>query len=231
MNGSIPHQPLSTEIRPLTYTRDDLIAGCNFINIFPSPPNMSRIRRAMNIFNAGAVHLIQNGKGNHQIYAVQSESGSTHFYTVQGSNMSDLICECPDTHNGFECKHVFAVRYFNEQRREQAQIVEWEEYEANRGCAEDMVEGRRAAHLAESNATYQVAKARIDQERPISYNRPDSLTRRGDVLIARFHYNHSWKPNKAIADWREVILYLFPNAHIVKTTADRKNNVRCYFKL
>ena len=77
----------------------------------------------MNIFNAGAVHLIQNGKG-HQIYAVQSESDSVHFYTVQGEDMASLICECPDTLNGFECKHVFAVRYFNEQRREQAQIAE-----------------------------------------------------------------------------------------------------------
>ena len=112
----------------------------------------------MNIFNAGAVHLIQNGKGNHQIYAVQSESDSAHFYTVQGEDMASLICECPDTLNGFECKHIFAVRYFNEQRREQAQITEYEEYEANRGCAEDYAEGNRAAHLAESSATYAYAE-------------------------------------------------------------------------
>ena len=158
MNSSIPHHPLSTEIQPLSYSKDDLIAGCQFIDISPSPPNMNRIRRAMNIFNAGAVHLIQNGKGNHQIYAVQSESDSAHFYTVQGEDMASLICECPDTLNGFECKHVFAVRYFNDQRREQAQIAEYEEYEANRGCAEDYAEGNRSAHLAESSATYAYAE-------------------------------------------------------------------------
>ena len=158
MNSSIPHHPLSTEIQPLSYSKDDLIAGCQFIDISPSPPNMNRIRRAMNIFNAGAVHLIQNGKGNHQIYAVQSESDSAHFYTVQGEDMASLICECPDTLNGFECKHIFAVRYFNDQRREQAQIAEYEEYEANRGCAEDYAEGNRAAHLTESSATYAYAE-------------------------------------------------------------------------
>ena len=158
MNSSIPHHPLSTEIQPLSYSKDDLIAGCQFIDISPSPPNMNRIRRAMNIFNAGAVHLIQNGKGNHQIYAVQSESDSAHFYTVQGEDMASLICECLDTLNGFECKHIFAVRYFNDQRREQAQIAEYEEYEANRGCAEDYAEGNRAAHLTESSATYAYAE-------------------------------------------------------------------------
>ena len=72
--------------------------------------------------------------------------------------MASLICECPDTLNGFECKHIFAVRYFNEQRREQAQIAEHEEYEANRGCAEDYAEGNRSAHLAESSATYAYAE-------------------------------------------------------------------------
>ena len=180
MNNSIPHQPVSTEIQQLRYSRDDLIAGCQFIDVSPSPPNMNRIRRAMNIFNAGAVHLIQNGKGNHQIYAVQSESDSTHFYTVQGKDMAHLTCECPDFHNGWECKHIFAVRYFNEQRREQAMIATYEEYEADRGCAMDYENGNRAAHLAEASAAYQAAKARIDQEPPaISYNRPDSLTRRG----------------------------------------------------
>ena len=157
MNSSISHQPVSIEIRPLSYSKDDLIAGCQFINIFPSPPNMRRIRRAMNIFNAGAVHLIQNGKGNHQIYAVQSESDSTHFYAVQGEDMAHLTCECPDALNGFECKHIFAVRYFDEQRREQAMIADYQAYEANRGCAEDLAEGKRAAHLAESSATYAYA--------------------------------------------------------------------------
>ena len=79
--------------------------------------------------------------------------------------------------------------------------------------------------------TYQQAKARIHQEPPISYNRPDSLTRRGNLLIARFHYNHSWQAEQAIDDWQGVILYLFPKANIIKTTADRKNNIRCYFAL
>lgn len=77
---------------------------------------------------------------------------------------------------------------------------------------------------------YQQAQARIDQEPPISYNRPDSLTRRGDMLIARFAYNSRWTPEQAITDWREVILSLFPNATVIKTTADRRNHIRCYFR-
>ena len=79
--------------------------------------------------------------------------------------------------------------------------------------------------------TYQQAKARINQEPPISYNRPDSLTRRGAVLISRFRYGFRWTAERAIADWREVILSLFPNAKVIKTTADRRNHVRCYFTL
>ena len=78
---------------------------------------------------------------------------------------------------------------------------------------------------------YQRAQARINALPPISYSRPDSLTRRGDVLIARFAYGSRWTTAKAIADWREVILSLFPNATVIKTTADRQNNIRCYFTL
>ena len=78
---------------------------------------------------------------------------------------------------------------------------------------------------------YQQAQARINALPLISYNRPDSLTRRGDVLIARFAYNPRWTPEQAIADWREVIRSLFPSATVIKTTADRRNNIRCYFTL
>ena len=78
---------------------------------------------------------------------------------------------------------------------------------------------------------YQQAQARINALPPISYSRPDSLTRRGDVLIARFVYNPRWTAEQATADWREVILSLFPNATVIKTTADRRNHIRCYFTL
>ena len=231
MNSSIPHHPLSTEIRPLTYTRDDLIAGCQFIDISPSPPNMNRIRRAMNIFNAGAVHLIQNGKGNHQIYAVQSESDSAHFYTVQGEDMASLICECPDTLNGFECKHIFAVRYFDEQRREQAMIADYEACEANRGCAEDLGNGNRAAHLAESNGIYQTAKARFNETTTRSAARPDSLTRRNGTLIAAKFYGQ-YDKRMVRQWWSDSIRELFPDATIHKTTVcPRWYTVRCYFSL
>ena len=79
--------------------------------------------------------------------------------------------------------------------------------------------------------TYQQAQSRINALPPISYNRPDSLTRRGDVLIARFRYGFRWTAERAIADWREVIRSLFPGATVIKTTADRQNNIRCYFTL
>lgn len=156
MKSTIVPSPVSIEIRPLSYSKDDLIAGCNFIGVAPSPPNMRRIRRAMNIFNAGAVHFTSSN--GDQCYMVQSESDNNRFYLVQGLDMRSLTCECPDHLNGWECKHIFAVRYFDEQRREQAMIADYEaqaaEYEANRWCAEDLEEGRRAAHLAEPRATY-----------------------------------------------------------------------------
>ena len=173
--------------------------------------------------------ILSKTANNHQIYAVQSESDSAHFYTVQGEDMASLICECPDTLNGFECKHLFAVRLSRRRdSREQSQIAE---YEADCGCACDMEDGNRAAHLAEAASPYQTAKSRINQEAPISYNRPDSLTRRGDVLIARFGYGMNWKADDAIADWQEVIRAMFPTATVVKTTADRRNQIRCYFSL
>ena len=97
---------------------------------------------------------------------------------------------------------------------------------------EDYAEdGSRAAYLAEAASPYQTAKSRINRESPISYNRPDSLTRRGDVLIARFRYGSRWTPEQAIADWRDVIISLFPTAAVIKTTADRQNQIRCYFSL
>ena len=78
---------------------------------------------------------------------------------------------------------------------------------------------------------YQQAQARINALPAISYNRPDSLTRRGDILIARFAYNHRWTAEQAIEDWEAVIQYLFPNAHVIKPTADKRNHIRCYFTL
>ena len=231
MNTIISDSSLSTEIPPSqSFTKDEIDAQCVAIGLYPSPPNRSRIVRALNIYRAGAVHCIQNGNG-HQIYAVQSQSDSTQFYHVQGKDIAHLECECPDTLNGFDCKHLFAVRLARAAAETAEKEREIAEFEADCGCACDMEDGNRAAHLAEAASPYQTAKSRINQEAPISYNRPDSLTRRGDVLIARFGYGMNWKADDAIADWQEVIRAMFPTATVVKTTADRRNQIRCYFSL
>ena len=79
-----------------------------------------------------------------------------------------------------------------------------------------------------SNEAYEHAMELINQLPPTTYNRPDSLSRRGDTLIARFAYNVKWTKKQAIADWRETMQRLFPTATIEKVTADRKNHVRAY---
>ena len=86
-------------------------------------------------------------------------------------------------------------------------------------------------NAVDSISQYEVAKERINQLPNISYDRPDSLTRRNGTLIARFRYGFHWKREAAQADWQAVITRLFPSARIIKTTVDRKRNARCYFSL
>ena len=78
---------------------------------------------------------------------------------------------------------------------------------------------------------YQVAKARIDQLSDFSGYRPDSLTRRGDTLIARRSYPFSYSRAFASQVWATNISELFPEARILRNSVDRKNNARCYFSI
>ena len=78
---------------------------------------------------------------------------------------------------------------------------------------------------------YQQAQARINALSPFSGHRPDSLTRRGDTLIARRGYPFTYKPAFAAILWAANIKELFPEAQIIRNSVDRKNNARCYFRL
>ena len=231
MNTIISDSSLSTEIPPSqSFTKDEIDAQCVAIGLYPSPPNRSRIVRALNIYRAGAVHCIQNGNG-HQIYAVQSQSDSTQFYHVQGKDIAHLECECPDTLNGFDCKHLFAVRLARAAAETAEKEREIAEFEADCGCACDMEDGNRAAHLAEAASPYQTAKSRFNETTTRSAARPDSLTRRNGTLIAAKFYGRYDK--RMIAQWwSDSIRELFPDATIHKTTVcPRWYTVRCYFSL
>ena len=78
--------------------------------------------------------------------------------------------------------------------------------------------------------TYQQAKARFQSStRPA--DKPDSLTRRGNILIAAKYYGNQDK--RMIAKWWEdTIRKLFPAARIHKTTVcQRWYTARCYFTI
>ena len=77
---------------------------------------------------------------------------------------------------------------------------------------------------------YQQAKARFNHPHTRSAARPDSLTRRGSILIAAKFYGQYDK--KMITKWwTDSIRELFPDAIIQKTTVGRWYTVRCYFSI
>ena len=78
---------------------------------------------------------------------------------------------------------------------------------------------------------YQIAKARIAELSDFSGLHPDSLTRRGNVLIARRGYPFTYNPAFASIIWASNIKELFPEARIIRNSVDSKNNARCYFRL
>ena len=78
---------------------------------------------------------------------------------------------------------------------------------------------------------YQKAKARFDSDQTHPGDKPDSLTRRGNTLIAAKFYGSYDK--RFLKDWWEkTIKDLFPSATIHRTTVDKRwHTVRCYFSL
>lgn len=122
-------QPIPTKVM----TIEDIKAECVKIGVEPSRPNIPRVRRAVAIFESGAVEHIEN-----RTYAVRSQSDTSQTYTVQPDH--EIGCDCPDAKNGWECKHQFAVKLHEYQEAENAYCAEKEreieEYEANRFDAE-----------------------------------------------------------------------------------------------
>ena len=81
-------------------------------------------------------------------------------------------------------------------------------------------------------AAYEQAKSAFDQFEWFSYSRPDSLTRRGDVLIARRALSNGRSHESAISEWQELVSDLFDGQVVMYTAnVDRKNNLRVRFSL
>ena len=126
----MPHaQPLATRIM----TIEDIKIECEKIGVAPSRPNIPRVRRAVELFESGAVEHLTN-----RTYAVRSQSDTSQIYNVQPDH--EIGCDCPDAKNGWECKHQFAVKLHEYDQAEQAWIADKErelaEYDANRYDAE-----------------------------------------------------------------------------------------------
>ena len=85
---------------------------------------------------------------------------------------------------------------------------------------------KRAGWTRQTDNPYPQAVSRLNQLHPFS--RPDSLTRRGGVLIARRSYAIPSR-KYAIDDLTEVIQRVFPEAVIINATLDRKGNARVRF--
>ena len=80
-----------------------------------------------------------------------------------------------------------------------------------------------------AHENYQKAKAAFDQFPWISSYRPDSLTRRGDVLIARRALSFGGDLEIAQQEWCELIEGLFEGVAIHRISIDRKRSLRVYF--
>jgi hypothetical protein len=81
-------------------------------------------------------------------------------------------------------------------------------------------------------AAYEKAKATFDQFPKGSFSRPDSLSRNGDVLIARCGLSFSSNIDFNIADWRDLINELFEGQVVIyDIRVDKKKNLRVRFSL
>ena len=77
--------------------------------------------------------------------------------------------------------------------------------------------------------TYQQAKARVESLSPFAFIRPDSLTKRGDTLIARRVFAPRHRELIGLS-WAASVRQLFPEAQIVRTDVDRTYNARCWLR-
>ena len=84
----------------------------------------------------------------------------------------------------------------------------------------------------DGQAAYEQAQAAFDQLHWLSYSRPDSLTRRGDVLIARRALSNGRSHESAISEWQELVSELFSGQVVIyDAKVDPKNNLRVRFSL
>jgi hypothetical protein len=75
---------------------------------------------------------------------------------------------------------------------------------------------------------YQAVKQAFNTLHPFS--RPDSLTRRGEMLILRRGLTRRGR-HGAIRSWEETLRDLIPNARIHKSTIDPKHQLRIWFEI
>ena len=234
MKYTTPAQKVSTSIPMGVYDIETIEAELRILNLPVTRPNIRRMRRAIDLHGRGAV---TGGVGSvhhyGRFYSVRSQT-TDEVYEVSVSHEGDYSCTCPDSAEKLNlCKHSMAVMLYDEQRRDRDMCDKWEaenaEYEADRGCVEDMCEGKRAAHLAESPSSYQVARQRIDQSASRAV-RPDALTRRNGTLILRY-MTPRWDRKVLARMIRKEVLDLFPKATIHRVAVDRRHITRAYISL
>lgn len=146
-NTNQPTESNANAIPSGVYDVDTIRTECEIIGIEPTRPNIRRMRRAIDLHQAGAVNPSPSATG---IYAVQSQTEADTIYVVIEENG----CNCPDakrmdtafdpqpphTLGGYlrhrdtmiRCKHEIAVMLWKEQQSDQAMIARLEEEEADR---------------------------------------------------------------------------------------------------
>ena len=109
-----------------------------------------------------------------------------------------------------------------------AEITEYEIWsdEVNAGVVDEMAEQDEAYH----KRLYQSAKFKFNTLHVFS--QPDSLTRRGEMLILRRAVTVDAANNGVIDDWKETLTDLFKHGvTICHASVDRKYNLRIWFLL
>lgn len=110
------------------------------------------------------------------------------------------------------------------------EISEYNAYldETTESITDDELEAMHRDEVTYQQSLYQTAKARFSILHPFS--QPDSLTRRGTMLIARRKLTIDQARNGAVDDWRSTINRLFRHAvTIYDIDIDRKYNLRVRF--
>ena len=145
MKSTTKHTPQSSPISTGVYDIDTLQTECEVVGVEPTRENIRRMRRAIDLHEAGAVKpfaapavgfFVKSQTDPHELYIVLEHTG----------------CSCPDAkrmnaqfelyttrihESTIRCKHELATMLFEEQRRDQAMC---DEHDALEAASDDWLE-------------------------------------------------------------------------------------------